>query len=1261
LLLAALPVAGATAATARVRRLAREVQALAAKHPTTTSYMRLRAETTGEPIAARARWATLASLPPYLPCAVVKAEDREFFRHGGFDGAQLWRAVTGAITGTRRMGGSTISQQLARNLFLGDERTLRRKLSEAAYTLELERTLDKRAILETYLNVIEWGPRVWGIEAAAQYYFDVPAESLSVSQATYLASIIPNPRAVRPDDPRVERVERRVLHQLAASELVSPAEIQAAAASLGLAPALVEGADEIDAGSAAREGAMGAECGLARELESEENGPKRAARADLVLRGGVIVDGTGRSGYAGDVAISGDRIVGVGRLPAGLRGAREIAAHGLVLAPGFIDMLGQSERTIFHHPLARSKIAQGITSELTGEVDSPWPAASDSGAGARYKSLTDYAGHLRRLRPSINIGLYVSLGTVRRAVMGDRRTTPSADEMRAMAELVDRAMCDGAFGVSAALLYPPASYFHADELAVLARRAALHGGSYATHLRSESEGIFAALDEAIAIGRASGAAVQLHHLKAAGQQQRGRMPQIVDRVRRARAEGVRISADVYPYIASGARLSVLLPSWMSGDGPALAEQVRNPRARARAARDPFLRSIDPARVIISEVRSPALRDVEGLALDRIAARWGETPIDALLSLIARDSGQTGVRLFSMQEDDLEAALRESWVAFGTDGGAQSPARHSTVHPRAFGTMPRILARYVRERHVLGLEEAIQRATSLPALTAGLHGRGILRVGAFADVIAFDPRELRDEATYESPARLASGMRYVFVNGVLTLDDGRTTGARSGRPLTLGRCVEPTVAPSYEAPAVRVTYPRVPVPAGHAITVLGTATDASARITLDGIPVNVAANGAFAAVAPAAARGVTYHRLTAIFRGRTVERHIPIAQSTPKAPSERARSGRAVSRLARVTRSVVVDAYEPGGTYARVYLFPRARIRLDSSRADSVHTVVERGVSIWLPASAVTPVTTKASTAAHRIAPSALTPRPTGPIARDINVRLALGARPTVIVVRERASGYLMHALGVRQPVEAHLETESDAEVRVTMRPADGDVEVLVDVARGLLGYELSQEGSAVVLRVRRVPKFRRAVRALIDPGHPPRGATGPTGVTEATVTLAIARRLQDELRSAGMTAVLSRVDGAPIALRTRVRMAREIGADIVISLHADAAPDGEDPYRHAGPRTMFLHAAAAPLGIAVQRALVEHLALPDRGVIRRSLAMTDIGSAAAILCEVATLTVPEQEQLLARRDFQLATARAIASGVLAFTDQLGVSRDAAPP
>lgn len=510
------------------------------------------------------------------------------------------------------------------------------------------------------------------------------------------------------------------------------------------------------------------------------------AQVDLVFRGGRIVDGTGRAAYLGDVAIAGDRVVMVGDVPKDVRATREVDVSGLTVAPGFIDMLGQSERTIFRHPNARSKIAQGVTSELAGEVESPWPAWRMDGRTSGYASLDDYFTHLRRVPPAINIGLFVSLGTVRGAVMGMATEAPSDSQMAAMRQMVDHAMCDGAFGVSGALLYPPASYFSTDELTVLAGRAAARGGGYATHLRSESDRLLPAVDEAIAIGRNSGAWVQLHHLKAAGRQQWGRMGEVVARVRAAREDGVRVTGDVYPYLASGASLSVLLPTSVTSTGRSLNALLADDRVRARIAADPKVRAVDATRVVVNDIHTPALRHLQGLTLDSIARGWRLAPTAALLRLLVADSGRTGALLFSMHEGDFERALREPWVGIGSDAGAQTPARVSSLHPRTFGTFPRVLARYSRERHILSLEEAVRRMTSLPAQSVGLRERGVLRPGYFADVIVFSP-DVQDRATYETPARLATGMRYVLVNGVVTMDGGRMTRQRGGRSLQRSRC------------------------------------------------------------------------------------------------------------------------------------------------------------------------------------------------------------------------------------------------------------------------------------------------------------------------------------------------------------------------------------------------------------------------------------------------------------------------------------------
>jgi monofunctional biosynthetic peptidoglycan transglycosylase len=656
-LTAALLVVGVLGTSLWVRRVSHDVQSIADSRPVTTTFMRSRASAMGESAPARARWTALSAMPSYVPCAVVKAEDRAFFRHAGFDGGQLWRAISGAATGARRMGGSTISQQLARNLFLSDERTVRRKVAEAVYTVEMERVLDKRAILEAYLNLIEWGPGVWGIDAAARHYFGIPAESLSVSQATFLAGIIPNPRAVRPDDPRLRRVERRVLWQLGSSGFISPAELQSASASLGLGRPLVGVTEVTDAWPASVDESILADCGLARELERERRAAGRGQRADV----------------------------------AGQAGAAEV----------------------------------------------------------------------------------------------------------------------------------------------------------------------------------------------------------------------------------------------------------------------------------------------------------------------------------------------------------------------------------------------------------------------------------------------------------------------------------------------------------------------------------------------------------------------------------------VSRAARVTLGAVVDSYEHGDAYARVYIYPGATIRLDSLRGDSVHTVVDGVIPLWLPASVLAeagPPPTVALPVAYRPAASTLASAGDSSMAAAAMVHVTLGAPPTIVVVRERASGYVVRALGAGPFSRAESRGEAVPGVRLETRSVGGDVEATIDVDGGLLGYELAPTATGVALRLRRLAEPRRALRVLVDPGHPPRGATGPTGVAEATVTLAIARHLRDELQRAGMTVVVSREDDVPLSLASRVGMARRVGADVVVSIHADAAPAGEDPGLHTGPRTLFLHAAALPLATAVQRALGRTLGLRSRGVVRRSLAMTDIGGAAAILCEVAELTDAHEEQLLTQPEFQRAAARAIASGVRAFADQLGTRK-----
>lgn len=659
------------AATQSARRVSRDVTDLAAARPISTSYMRMRARATGQPVPALGRWMALSAMPTYVPCAIVKAEDRAFFRHGGFDVGQQWRAVTGAVTGARRMGGSTITQQLARNLFLSEERTLRRKLVEAAYALELERAFDKRAILETYLNVIEWGPGVWGIDAAARHYFGVPPESLSVSQAILLASIIADPRAQGLNGPRQQRVERRVLWQLATSGLISATELEAARATLGLSAVHVDPVDVREGQPATVRAPMGPDCGLTRELERQ--------------------------------------------------------------------------------------------AQLTVDI--------------------------------------------------------------------------------------------------------------------------------------------------------------------ARAD-----------------------------------------------------------------RAPA----------------------------------------------------NEWIA---------------------------------------------------------------------------------------------------------------TGAR--RPDFV------SVVPE----------------------------------TSDGIPA------------------------------------LPI------------------TRIASVVRTVVVNSYQRGDEYARVYLYPGAPLRLDSLRGDSIHSVIDGSIPLWLPASAVqSPPPAAVTPAAHERSAVPRAPTAEASIPGLAVVHLTFGVTPAIVVVREWKGGYSLRTLGAARPNTLPARSEPLPGVLVASRSVGEDVETVIDVADGVLGYDLSPAPAGLAVHLRRLSS-RRTLRVLIDAGHPPHGATGPTGVSEATVTLDIARRLRGELRRRGMTVVMTRERNVPVALGARVAMAHGTSADVVISIHADAPPNGEEARLHTGSRTMFLHAPAAPLAMAVQAELARNLGLRDRGVFRRSLGMTDIGSGVAILCEVAELSDAREEKLLTQPDFQRAAARAIANGVRAFVEQ----------
>jgi N-acyl-D-amino-acid deacylase len=533
--------------------------------------------------------------------------------------------------------------------------------------------------------------------------------------------------------------------------------------------------------------------------------PRGAAPTyDLLIRGGRIVDGTGSPWYRGDVAVRGARIAAVGLLP-GVRARDTLDATGLVVAPGFIDMLGHSEYPLLRDGRAISKITQGITSEVTGEVTSVVPVNENTlrelspAARARvtWRDLDGYFAALERARPAINLGTFVTVGSVRRYVMGDADRAPTPEELERMRGLVAEAMEDGAMGLSTGLIYAPASFATTEEVVELARVAARYGGGYASHIRSEGERLVEAIQEAIRIGEEAGTWVQVHHLKASGRANWGKMRQAVATIEAARARGVDVTADQYPYPASGTGLDAVIPNWAHAGGTdSLLARLADPQTRARLRRELTEGGTDwrigassggPNGVMIAGVGTDSLKKYQGMRLDEVARARGQEVVDALFDVLLADRAGTSAIYFSMSEEDIEHAMRQPWVSVGIDAGAR--AADSTItgkpHPRAYGSFPRILCRYVRERKVIPLEDAVRKFTALPAARVGLDDRGVIKEGMYADVTIFNPDTVCDRATFEDPVQTPVGIEHVLVNGVPVVRNGQVTGARPGRPLRRG--------------------------------------------------------------------------------------------------------------------------------------------------------------------------------------------------------------------------------------------------------------------------------------------------------------------------------------------------------------------------------------------------------------------------------------------------------------------------------------------
>ena len=527
---------------------------------------------------------------------------------------------------------------------------------------------------------------------------------------------------------------------------------------------------------------------------------------DLVILNGQIIDGTGSPWYSGDVGIRAGRIAAIGNLAAAPR-LRTLDARGKVVAPGFIDMLGQSETTILVDSRLPSKIYQGITTEITGEGGSAAPLndaiiASDRPAYEHYKinpdwrTFHDFFARLEKQGMGINLASYVGATQVRRMVLGDADVQPTPDQLEKMKSLVRDAMRDGAVGVSTSLEYAPAPYAKTDEIIALASAAAPFGGIYATHMRSEGDAIIESIDETVRIGREAHIPVEIWHFKVAGKANFGRMPEAIARVNKARAEGSDITADTYGYTAWSNSLSAFVPPWAHDGGDSkLIERLKDPATRARIRKNMQTPSKDwdnewdeitgPQDVMITVVQNPSLKQFQGKRLTEIAAAMKKDPMDALFDLLVEDKAYTECAVFGMSEPDVVLALQQPWVSVDNDSSGTSPEGilgEEHPHPRAYGTFPRILRKYVREEKKLTLEDAIRKFSALPAQRMRLTDRGVLKQGMWADIVIFDPETVTDVATYDDPNRLSKGMEDVLVNGTLVIENGKMTGALPGKVL-----------------------------------------------------------------------------------------------------------------------------------------------------------------------------------------------------------------------------------------------------------------------------------------------------------------------------------------------------------------------------------------------------------------------------------------------------------------------------------------------
>ena len=544
---------------------------------------------------------------------------------------------------------------------------------------------------------------------------------------------------------------------------------------------------------------LGSGCGMSPPAQS--SGPY-----DVILKNGWIIDGSGNPRYRGDVALRGDRIAAVGFL--GTAAAREtLDVSGLVVAPGFIDMMGQSETNVLIDNRVLSKITQGITTEVTGEGGSVAPLTDklvldDSDAMKKWhyredwRDLDGYFAQLERQGSSLNIATFVGATQARLAVVGKANRAPTPTELAHMVAIVDTLMEQGALGVWTALEYAPASYSKTDELIALAQAAHRHGGIYASHMRNEGEQIDAALNELFTIAKQANIPAEVSHLKLSGRKTWGQMSRILARIDSARAAGLDVTADQYPYIRAATSLDASIPTWAeSGGMDSLLIRLRDPAIRARLHREMqspsggevfYSAAGGGAGILITGTFQDSLRSLQGKTIAEIAAARHRDPIETVFDVVIAEGGHRTDAVYAiMDEPDVRAAMKQWWVAVNTDFGGvapDGPFGAQSAHPRAYGTFPRILGYYARDQKLFPLEFAVRKMTSLAAQRVGLADRGLVKPGMYADITVFNPATVIDRATFEKPHQTSAGIEYVFVNGQLVLEHGRITSARPGRGL-----------------------------------------------------------------------------------------------------------------------------------------------------------------------------------------------------------------------------------------------------------------------------------------------------------------------------------------------------------------------------------------------------------------------------------------------------------------------------------------------